>query len=140
MFHAGLSSQGLADTTKSRTRDVTIEVGTTTSPLEELQPGFSNDLLTVILDIDFQDQWKFPTVPGTWRRLTMNLFGNALKYTKSGYIKIRLEAQPIKISGTDLPKDDGIDKTVVVLTVSDSGKGISPEFLKTSLFMPFAQV
>jgi signal transduction histidine kinase len=125
----GLSSQGLADTTKSRTRDVAFTVGTTTSPSDELQSAFSNDELTVILDIDFRDEWKFPTVPGTWRRLTMNLFGNALKYTKSGYIKIKLEGRPIPQSVTDLTKDKSADKTMVVLTVSDSGRGISPEFL-----------
>jgi signal transduction histidine kinase len=113
-------------------------VGTTTSPSDELQSGFSNDLLTVILDIDFRDQWKFPTVAGTWRRLTMNLFGNALKYTTSGFIKIKLEAWPIPAAEMD--KDGVSDKTMVVLTVSDSGRGISPEFLKTKLFMPFSQV
>ncbi|KAG0647333.1 Hybrid signal transduction dokA [Hyphodiscus hymeniophilus] len=133
----GLSSQGLADTTQSRTRDVAFIVGTTSSPSDELQSAFSNDLLTVILDIDFRDQWKFPTVPGTWRRLTMNLFGNSLKYTKSGYIKIKLEAQPIP--NTNLVVEEAAEKTMVILTVSDSGRGISPGFLKTKLFMPFSQ-
>lgn len=58
----------------------------------------------------------------------MNLFGNALKYTKSGFIKIKLEARPITSSVADLPKEDVIEKTMVVLTVSDSGKGIAPSF------------
>lgn len=132
-----MSSQGLADTTKSRTRDAAFAAGKTTSLSDELELDFSNDLLIVILDIDFRDQWKFPTVPGIWRRLMINLFGNALKYTKSGYIKIKLEARPIPPTNI---KDKGVDMIMVTLTVTDSGRGISPEFLKTKLFMPFSQV
>ena len=136
----GLSSQGLADTTKSRTRDASLHLrNISTSTSEDLQIGVSNDLLIVILDIDFRDQWKFPTVPGTWRRLTMNLFGNALKYTRVGFIKIRLEARSI-LPGSSNFKNDGIERTMVTLTITDSGKGMSPEFMKTKLFMPFSQV
>jgi len=132
----GLSSQGLADTTKSRSQDTSHMAG-------ELPDRFpveiSKDLVVVILDIDFREQWKFPTVPGTWRRLTMNLFGNALKYTTSGYIKIKLEGRSILPTNSTTNNDD-IGRTMVTLTVSDSGKGMSPEFMKTKLFMPFSQV
>ena len=67
----------------------------------------------------------------------MNLFSNALKYTKSGYIKIKLEARPIP--SIDV-KGGGIDMTMVTLTVVDSGRGISPDFLKSKLLRPFTQV
>jgi len=130
----GLSSQGLADTTQSHTWDAAHMM----SPTEELQNGYAtaNDQLAVILDIDFKEKWKFSTVPGIWRRLTMNLFGNCLKNTTEGFIKIKLEARSIS---TALSKD-GVERTMITLTFSDSGRGISPEFMKTKLFMPFSQV
>jgi signal transduction histidine kinase len=135
----GLSSQGLADTTRSRIRDApTMLQKKSRTSSNDLQFGVSNDLLTVIIDIDFREQWKFPTVPGTWRRLTMNLFGNALKYTRSGYIKIKLEAKPI--TPINSLRSDSIERSMVTLTICDSGQGMSSEFMKTKLFMPFSQV
>jgi len=135
----GLSSQGLADTTRSRIHDASIMTEYSTTLSEELQFRFVNESLTVILDIDFRPQWKFPTVPGTWRRLTMNLFGNALKYTPVGRIKAKLEAQSISPLNPHF-KHDGTERTMVILTISDSGKGMSSDFMKTKLFMPFTQV
>ena len=136
----GLSSQGLADTTRSRTRDISSAGGDrrNLSP-DEMQFGVSNDILTVIIDIDFRDQWKFPTVPGTWRRLTMNLMSNSLKYTQAGYIKVKLEARPMLPVGLASKKEPS-EKTMVTLTFSDSGQGMSSDFIKTKLFMPFSQV
>jgi signal transduction histidine kinase len=68
----------------------------------------------------------------------MNLVGNSLKYTHSGFVKIDLcldvphrneDAQPNAEPGT----------SIVKLVVSDSGRGISSEFLKTKLFSAFSQ-
>jgi signal transduction histidine kinase len=132
----GLSSHGLADMTKSRTRDASETKNTPLSRTLEI-PG-EKDAVTIILDIDFREHWKFLTVPGTWRRLTMNLFGNALKYTSAGWIKVKLEARDV--SPVNLPQNDAKETTMVILTISDSGKGISGEFMKTKLFMPFSQV
>jgi len=132
----GLSSQGLADTTKSR-RNVPASPNETDMP-DGLQFRVNNDLVTVIIDIDFRDSWKFPTVPGTWRRLTMNIFGNALKYTHAGYIRIKLEARAISsVSAID---NNPVERTMVTLTISDTGRGMSSDFLKTKVFMPFSQV
>ncbi|KAH6669783.1 hypothetical protein B0J14DRAFT_671387 [Halenospora varia] len=135
----GLSSQGLADMTKSHTRGLAAERGQQRIHLSnQSRPGNSTDLLTVVLDMDFRPQWKFSTVPGTWRRLTMNIFGNALKYTPRGYIKIKLAAQNATAvrSNTD---GKMIQRTMVTLTISDSGQGMSSDFMKTGLFMPFSQ-
>ncbi|OBT74510.1 hypothetical protein VF21_06909 [Pseudogymnoascus sp. 05NY08] len=134
----GLSSQGLADTTKSRMRESLNSRDTDTKTMDELQFDFSNDALTVIIDIDFRDDWNFPTVPGTWRRLTMNLFGNSLKYTSDGYIKVKLEARSIPSVNPSVDADS-VDRTMITMTVSDSGQGMSSEFMKTKLFMPFTQ-
>ncbi|KAJ5460578.1 uncharacterized protein N7458_002130 [Penicillium daleae] len=68
----------------------------------------------VILDIAPTD-WIYHAPPGAVRRIIMNLFSNAFKYTAAG------------------------QERNVVLTVSDTGKGISKEFLRGKLFTPFAQ-
>ena len=133
----GLSSEGLADTTKSLKRNLPRSTAKKMLTPDEIQSGLRNDLVTVVLDVDFRDQWKFPTVPGTWRRLTMNLFGNSLKYTRDGYIIVKLEAR--SVSGLK-PNINEAGRTMVTLTVSDSGKGMSSEFMEKKLFMPFSQV
>ncbi|CAG8982831.1 hypothetical protein HYALB_00006641 [Hymenoscyphus albidus] len=135
----GLSSQGLADMTQSHKGILSPGGGQEAiRASNRLPPDGTNQNLTVILDIDYKERWKFPTVPGTWRRLTMNVFGNALKYTPSGFIKIKLESKtmPSANSGSNT-NDEG--KTMVILTLSDSGQGMSSDFMKTKLFMPFSQ-
>ncbi|KFY23026.1 hypothetical protein V493_06155 [Pseudogymnoascus sp. VKM F-4281 (FW-2241)] len=132
----GLSSQGLADTTTSRMRESLNISDANAKTSDKLQCNFTNDSITVIIDIDFREDWKFPTVPGTWRRLTMNLFGNSLKYTSDGYIKVKLEAQNIPSVNANVNSDG---RTMITMTVSDSGQGMSSEFMKTKLFMPFTQ-
>jgi signal transduction histidine kinase len=93
--------------------------------------------VAVILDMNLQN-YRFTTQPGAVRRLIMNLLGNALKYTSHGYVRIKLDV-------TDLPtsKTSGCGKVIprssVVLTVTDTGRGISAGFLRSKLFMPFAQ-
>ena len=84
----------------------------------------------VIIDID-QGNWTFLTQPGALRRVVMNLFGNATKYTTSGFIKVQLQ-----LEGPDSDENEG--KTLI-LSVIDTGKGISPDFLNSKLFTPFAQ-
>jgi len=62
----------------------------------------------------------------------MNLFGNALKYTDEGFIQVKLSAEP-------LPTKNKPGKSRVTLTVTDSGRGMSADYLDTQLFQPFAQ-
>ena len=62
----------------------------------------------------------------------MNLFGNALKYTKRGFVNITLKTQP---SSTSKPSAAHI----VTLQVEDSGKGMSENYLKYNVFTPFVQ-
>ncbi|KAK8244967.1 hypothetical protein HDK77DRAFT_239757 [Phyllosticta capitalensis] len=103
-------------------------------------PPITRSPVEVILDIDARPSWNFITQPGALRRITMNLLGNALKYTKQGFVKVKLEAKDLKDSSNG--KSDGQEPqatSIVTLTVSDSGQGISPEYLNTKLFIPFAQ-
>jgi signal transduction histidine kinase len=72
--------------------------------------------------------WTVRSQPGALRRIVMNLLGNALKYTESGYIAIKLQ-QSQKSQGP-------IDLT---LSIEDSGRGMSAEYQRTKLFSPFSQ-
>lgn len=65
----------------------------------------------------------------------MNIFGNAQKYTDSGYIMVRLRVQNAsrtnsagKITGKNL-----------CLRIRDSGRGMSSEYMERKLYQPFAQ-
>ncbi|RAL17396.1 hybrid sensor histidine kinase/response regulator [Aspergillus homomorphus CBS 101889] len=88
----------------------------------------------VLLDIA-RHNWIFQTHPGALRRIIMNLVGNALKYTEAGKVllEMTLTEAPQKKSGYGKPRD------ILLLTVSDTGKGISEEFLRNRLYTPFAQ-
>jgi signal transduction histidine kinase len=96
-----------------------------------------HDEVNVILDADVHN-YHFTTQPGAVRRVIMNLLGNALKYTSHGYVQIKLETTEMK----DLEQpgtSETIPRCMVVLTVTDTGRGISSEFLRSKLFTPFAQ-
>ncbi|KAI9734183.1 MAG: hypothetical protein M1818_006610 [Claussenomyces sp. TS43310] len=93
--------------------------------------------VVVILDIDIQD-YHFTTQPGAFRRVIMNLLGNALKYTSHGYVKIKLEANDMEDFQPN-GDSDAIPRSCVALTISDTGRGISSAFIRSKLFTPFAQ-
>lgn len=97
--------------------------------------------VAVILDVEPYN-YHFITQPGALRRLIMNLLGNALKYTSHGYVNISLTAkenEDFQAPGVSSPGNENIPRSIICLTVRDTGKGISPEFLRSKLFMPFAQ-
>ena len=91
--------------------------------------------VVVILDIA-PGNWKLVALPGALQRIVMNLVGNSLKYTSSGFVKVKLDIHPIK---GESALDGEPRSSVVELNVIDSGRGISNEFLKTKLFSPFSQ-
>ncbi|KAJ9638350.1 hypothetical protein H2199_007037 [Coniosporium tulheliwenetii] len=92
----------------------------------------------IILDISPR-AWTFVTQPGAFRRIVMNIFGNALKYTKAGFIIVKLDAEELGTQRTtDKHQRDGVT-TQVRLTITDSGQGISPQYMRTNLFTPFSQ-
>lgn len=84
----------------------------------------------VILDFAAEDSWDYQFSRGSWRRLVMNLVGNALKYTGSGYIHISLRS-------SDASK--GMDGRTVHLAIKDTGQGMSQQFLANHAFQPFKQ-
>ncbi|CAG8375646.1 unnamed protein product [Penicillium salamii] len=95
--------------------------------------------VTIIFDIQPDTEWDFCTHAGAWRRILMNVFGNALKYTESGYIYLGLSSAPQGgESSNDSHSQDGTEFEVT-LTIKDTGKGIGPKFLHDGLFTPFSQ-
>jgi len=87
---------------------------------------------SVILDIDRSRgvKWLCKLATGGWRRVCINLVTNALKYTPSGYIRVSLSQKPR--AGSRRQFD-------AILTVTDTGKGMSKEFLENQLFRDFTQ-
>ncbi|KAK3303819.1 hsp90-like protein [Chaetomium strumarium] len=129
------SSPGMSDTPDA-----------TTPPTEYILPGRDTSGkshgVQVLFDIEPAQSWSYRIHPGAFRRIIMNLFGNALKFTKAGFIKVHLK-QETPTEGRSagdthpLQQDAGFGK--IVLTVSDTGRGISEEYLRNQLYTPFAQ-
>lgn len=86
--------------------------------------------MSVVIRIDQSHIWKVRSVAGAWRRIIMNLLGNAFKWTKRGLVEISLSKA----------RDHSDPKSLLAhLSVTDTGNGIAPDFLKHNLFTPFAQ-
>jgi signal transduction histidine kinase len=98
-------------------------------PSNDQTSGLNRPLL-IMLDIE-KRSWELPVDAGVWNRFVMNIFGNALKYTKAGRIEVSLRM---------LQKADAAGlSNYVCLRVEDTGRGMSADYLKYRLFTPFAQ-
>jgi signal transduction histidine kinase len=102
-------------------------------PFEGLESASKKEGLEVIMDIDWRPNWVFDTQSGALRRILMNLIGNSLKYTDAGWVKISLQSIDVKPTASQSPQ------SVITITVSDSGRGMSQEFLHGHIFTPFVQ-
>ncbi|KAL4780387.1 hypothetical protein BJX76DRAFT_338103 [Aspergillus varians] len=112
-----------------------------TSPIERPLSAF-NESLTVVYDVAPDVRWLFETQAGAWRRVLMNLFGNALKYTQSGYILVALKTSAAQTSAAKvrkLSRDSSAETARVTLTVKDTGQGIDKQYLQSNVFTPFSQ-
>lgn len=96
------------------------------------KPVGANDHVTTILDIDRPTNcnWRCRIAAGGWRRIIMNLVTNALKYTDKGQVYIGLKSEAVKGSRK---------RENAVLTVADSGQGMSKGFLEEGLYQAFSQ-
>ncbi|KAL5120178.1 hypothetical protein ACEQ8H_002004 [Pleosporales sp. CAS-2024a] len=97
----------------------------------ETEMAISRKKVYIVLDISQADDWIYCFPVGSWRRIVMNVFGNAIKYTHSGHVHVSLRA-------SDWSKVTG-DPTTITLTIIDSGIGISSKFLADKAFQPFSQ-
>ncbi|RBA10630.1 hypothetical protein FPRO05_05219 [Fusarium proliferatum] len=98
---------------------------------EKISNGAGPDAVLVMLDIDPAVDWAFHLESGALRRIIMNLCGNALKYTRRGYVKVSAYQDPL---GQSRSRD-----RVVHIDVTDTGAGIGQDYLNHRLFAPFAQ-
>ncbi|KIL91609.1 hypothetical protein FAVG1_05226 [Fusarium avenaceum] len=98
----------------------------------EVPLGHENQV-AVFLDIDPYVPYLFNVAAGALRRVVMNLFGNALKYTQNGTITVSLSQ---KLLHPDQPSNK---RYLVRIAVKDTGQGIAPDFLRNDLFKPFSQ-
>ena len=105
-------------------------------PDAESTPG--EHLVRIILDFEQQD-WRFTTQPGALRRIILNIFGNALKYTDKGFIKVTMRSEDRQRAIDKGVKGLDAGKSAVSLIVQDSGRGISSEYLRHRLYTAFAQ-
>lgn len=85
----------------------------------------------IVLDMSNEHDWVYCFPIGSWRRIVMNIFGNAVKYTETGHIYVSLRSHESS-TATGAP-------TTVMLTITDSGLGMSPQFLANKAFQPFSQ-
>ncbi|KAJ8105211.1 hypothetical protein OPT61_g10317 [Boeremia exigua] len=90
--------------------------------------GKDNGSVVVSLIVAPHVSWDVRSQPGALRRIVMNLLGNALKYTDSGFVSLNLAQSESTAQHINL-----------TLTVEDSGRGMSFDFQKTKLFSPFSQ-
>ncbi|KAL4765299.1 uncharacterized protein BDW70DRAFT_168670 [Aspergillus foveolatus] len=89
----------------------------------------SNNVLSVIVRTEGNHSWKIHSIPGAWRRIIMDLVGNALKFTRSGLIEVSLSQTG----------DNSSRATHAEIKVTDTGCGISREYLQNHIFSPFSQ-
>lgn len=94
-------------------------------------PGVTSGNVDIVLDIDPVVGWAFHTQPGALRRVIMNLLGNSLKYTSSGWINVSVRQEPTSNSRSR--------NRMVHIDVVDTGSGISEDYLRHHLFSPFTQ-
>ena len=92
--------------------------------------------LKVALEVDSENVpasgWNFHIDAGAWRRILQNLTTNAIKYTdRGGYFKVRLAMRPISEAQSSM--------RTIELTCSDSGRGMSKEYLNCGLWREFQQ-
>ncbi|KAL9015446.1 MAG: hypothetical protein Q9185_007154 [Variospora sp. 1 TL-2023] len=89
--------------------------------------------IEIILDIE-EGNFVFVTQPGALRRVVMNVFGNSLKYTAAGKVVVKLRLDPPEL----LPDNGGKNK-ILDITVTDTGRGIASDYLRTNLYTAFSQ-
>ena len=101
----------------------------TASDADTLLAAKTADAVAVYLDVQNQAEWCTTLPAGAWKRLVMNLFANALKFTSEGFVEISLR----------LVEDEEPRQKRVHLMINDTGIGLSEEYMKLHLYQPFVQ-
>ncbi|CAI2172154.1 11297_t:CDS:2 [Funneliformis geosporum] len=96
----------------------------------------------VLIDIEPRDAgWCVMADDGAIKQMLMNIVGNSLKFTQKGYVLVSLTTIPCSSLCEQYKKHtrDFPSKFHALLTITDTGHGISPSFLTTNIFQPFSQ-
>ena len=98
------------------------------------------DAKALRLDVEVEGAAQMVTIdPRIVRLILSNLIGNAVKYTDQGFLQLRaaISAVPAPVDGAGAGSPPAItDARRLVLTVSDSGRGIDP-LDSERIFEPF---
>ncbi|KAF3807899.1 Hybrid signal transduction histidine kinase A [Colletotrichum gloeosporioides] len=85
--------------------------------------------VSVTYDVNPAASWRFNTQPGALRRIILNILGNALKYTTRGFVNVNVLQLDSSRPGS----------REIHIIVTDSGKGMSEDYLRYHLYAPFHQ-
>jgi signal transduction histidine kinase/CheY-like chemotaxis protein len=91
-----------------------------------------NHSVLIFLKLERGPEWDIPIDVGAWKRIVMNIFGNALKYTVSGQIDVGLEMRRLKNKTGELCNH-------LCFSVKDTGRGIASDYLKYQVLAPFSK-
>lgn len=94
-----------------------------------LQPTSRDKGLDLLIDYDLFLPTRFQGDPGRIRQILTNLVGNAVKFTKTGHVMIRVTGVP----------DTNEDTTAIHVAIEDTGIGIPKEKIE-HIFGEFNQV
>ncbi|MDF0601204.1 ATP-binding protein [Psychromarinibacter sp. C21-152] len=94
-----------------------------------LRPSVGTKPLTMLIDYDMFMPTRFVGDPGRVRQVLTNLVGNAVKFTESGHVLVRVSSLP----------DSAAGRQRVHVTVEDTGIGIAPD-KRDHIFGEFNQV
>jgi signal transduction histidine kinase/ActR/RegA family two-component response regulator len=92
--------------------------------VSELEPEIP---VLVSVQIQPNQNWSMVLDTGGWKRIVLNLFGNALKYTPNGSINVSLAVSKQLVGDH------------IRFTIEDTGIGMSREYQRTQMFRPFMQ-
>lgn len=127
--------------------------------LEADPRGQEREPVSVVLDIDKRDSWVTAMTPGSWTRvltnigkhnlisadplssafhsrslLTVSIVGNALKYTPSGMVRVKLFTDEGNNASGHISS-----MTNITLQIEDTGIGMTKDFISNDIFVRSAQ-
>jgi signal transduction histidine kinase/CheY-like chemotaxis protein len=109
-------------------------VFTTMAELAQAEEEFPDHSVIITMNMEKRPSWMTKLDPGAWKRIVMNIVGNALKYTRAGHVEVGL-----KLCNVPDERKRGVTRRNICFSVRDTGIGMSADYLKYQLFTPFAQ-